>query len=310
MRSVSQTTRHAYILAALFALPACGGSQNQPTGAGLMLPQVEHVAARPATKQFGVGLGNDAGAEGTSTGSKDKSWTFDWCDGAPGNPSQCTGEVPGKRKFADDASGTANLYYGSQSVGYTKAKIATTQKLGTESYVMSAETNASRSLGHGYFAQSQIVAADWDDTLYISSGSLKKGTPVTIGVKWALAPHTKVACDSAKNSSGSVELYGASVTPPSGSQFSITGACVGSTFEYYLYNNSKQQGTTAVGTINTSVGASYAIYFATSGQVIACTSSKQCIGDFFAVLSGNDKFTITSITPGATYTTASGNTYK
>jgi hypothetical protein len=106
------------------------------------------------------------------------------------------------------------------------------------------------------------------------------------------------------------QLYSASITPSSGSQFSISGACSNGTFLYYLYNNSQQKGTTAVGTISTAVGDSYPIYFATSGQVLACQSSTQCLGDFFAVLSGTEKFTITSITHGATYTTASGNTYK
>lgn len=268
-------------------------------------------AAHANVKAFGVGLGNDAGAEGTG-GSKGMSWSFAWCNGAPGNASGCYSEVPGKRKFTDSASGTAELFYGSKSVGFTKAKIAGTQKIGTASYVMSAETDSTMKLGHGYFAQAQTVASDWDDTLYISSTTLKKGTPVTIGVKWVLTPQTQIGCDSAKISYGVLELYSPSITPPTGGQFSISGACANGQFLYYLYNNVKDPGTTATGTISTTVGASYPIYFATSGQVIACTSGVggQCIGDYFAVLSGNDKFKITSITQGATYTTASGVTYK
>jgi hypothetical protein len=296
-------------VAGLLMAAGCVGTQNSVVPAMPFPDAFRQLGLGPDVKQFGVGLGNDAGAEGTG-GSKGMSWSFDWCDGAPGNPSQCIGEVPGKRKYHDLASGTGYLFNGSQSVGYTKAKIEGTATLGTGSYVMSAETNAKMKLAHGFFAQSQTVASDWDDTLYISSGSLKKGTPVTIGVKWALTPHTNIACDSAKNSSGFVELYGASITPPSGSQFSITGACSNGTFLYYLYNNPQQKGTTAVGTISTAVGDSYSIYFATSGQVLACQASTQCVGDFFAVLSGTEKFTITSITQGATYTTASGNTYK
>jgi hypothetical protein len=295
---------------ALIALAGCGGSQNAlpaPATAQAARP----IGLAPAVKQFGVGLGNAAGAEGTG-GSKGMSWTFNWCNGVPYNPScyPTVPEVPGKRKFHDLASGTANLFNGSQSVGYTKAKIEGTATLGTGSYIMSAETNAKMKLAHGFFAQSQILGSIWDDTLYVSSGSLKKGTPVTIGVKWALTPHTNIACDSAKNSYGLLELYSASITPPSGSQFSISGACSNGTFLYYLYNNPQQKGTAAVGTISTAVGNSYPIEFVTTGQVVACQASTQCVGDFFATLSGTEKFTITSITQGATYTTASGNTYK
>jgi hypothetical protein len=47
-----------------------------------------------------------------------------------------------------------------------------------------------------------------------------------------------------------------------------------------------------------------------TGQIIACQSVNYCIGDIVASLSGSYKFKITSITRGATYTTASGNTYK
>ncbi|MBV8067099.1 MAG: hypothetical protein JO113_03900 [Candidatus Eremiobacteraeota bacterium] len=290
----------------LALLTGCRGSSSALTPSAPASSNHAPLAPVAGVKQFGVNLANDAGAESTKAGG---SWTFDYCNGGPGNPSQCYDDVPGRRVFADNASGTAYLYNGSQSVGYTKAKIGTKQQLGIASYTMSAETNAIENLGHGYFAQSQIVSAGWNDTLYISSGSLKKGSPVTIGVKWTLTAHTNVACDSAKNSYGELYLYSASVTPPSG-QFSITGACSNGSFGYYLYNNPKQPGTTAVGTINTAVGDSYPIYFTFSGQVIACTATKQCIGDYFATLSGKYAFTITSITPGATYTTASGNTYQ
>lgn len=52
------------------------------------------------------------------------------------------------------------------------------------------------------------------------------------------------------------------------------------------------------------------MYFVATGQVQACQSANYCIGDIVASLSGSYKFKVTSITSGATYTTASGNTYK
>lgn len=294
---------------AVALLTGCGGMEGQLGAGAPPLSVSARYGAGPATKQFGVGLGDLAGADG-SGGSKGQSWTFDYCNGSNGNPSQCYNETPGKRKYHESASGTAYLFYGTQSVGYTKAQITATEKLGTASYTMYAETNASRNLGRGFVAFSQIVASNWDDTLYISSTSLKKGTPVSIGVTWTLAPQTNIGCDSAKDSSGELELYSASITPSSGTQFSITGICSGGSFVYYLYNEPTKPGTKAVGTISTAVGDSYPIYFATSGLVQACQTSSQCIGDYVASLSGNDKFKITSITSGATYTTASGNTYK
>jgi hypothetical protein len=74
--------------------------------------------------------------------------------------------------------------------------------------------------------------------------------------------------------------------------------------------NTKQPGTTAVGTINTAVGDSDVVYFVATGRVLACQSTNYCVGDILASLHGVYKFTVTSITKGATYKTASGNKYK
>ena len=120
---------------------------------------------------------------------------------------------------------------------------------------------------------------------------------VTLGEQLALTKaSTTIACDSANNSFGELDLYSPSVTPPSGNQFAIGGYCVNGSFEYFLYGNEKMVGTTATGTIATAVGDSQTVNY--------------CVGDIVANLSGTYKFTITSITSGATYTTASGNTYR
>jgi hypothetical protein len=309
MRRVFQSTRHASIVAVLFALAACGGSQVQSTGAGLVPPQAEHGAAPLATKQFGVGLGDDAGADG-NVGSK-PSWRYDYCNGVLGNPSGCYSEVPGRRKFTSGGSGMVNLQdQHGQANGYVKAKISAVSKLGTGSYLLFGETNEKTKYYRNIGAQAQLVSSDWDDTFYISSGSLKKGSPVTIGVQLTLdATQTSIGCDSAQNSFGELNLYSPNVTPSSGSQFSISGYCINGSFEYYLYNNAKLTGTTATGTISTAVGDNFTFLFVATGHVIACQTTNYCVGDIGAKLGGNYTLTITSITPGATYTTASGNTY-
>jgi hypothetical protein len=265
-------------------------------------------AAWPAVKAFGVGLGDAVGIAGGG------GYAHQWCNGAPGGASGCYSEIPGKRKFTDGASGSVNLVIGkkgSQPDGYVKVNFSATSKLGTGRYLMAGETNETVKYLKNVGAAAQVVSSDWDDTFYVSSGSLKKGTPVTIGVKLILQnPQTDIACDTAKNSFGELDLYSPSVTPPSGSQFNITGYCVNGAFEYYLYQNAKDPGTTATGTIKTAVGDSFVMYFVATGQIIACQSVNYCIGDIVASLSGSYKFKITSITRGATYTTASGNTYK
>jgi hypothetical protein len=121
---------------------------------------------------------------------------------------------------------------------------------------------------------------------------------------------TRIACDSAQNSFGQLNLYSPSVTSPSGGEFSISGGCVNGAFEYYLYQNEKQLGKTATGTIKTAVGDSFVMQFVLTGNVVACQSSNFCVGDIVAILAGDYKFTVTSITPGASYTTASGETYR
>jgi hypothetical protein len=295
-----------FVVAALMA--GCGGSQSHVAPTAL-LPPDGHQAI-PATKQFGVGLGDDAGAVG-NIGSKPY-WRYDYCNGVLGSPSGCYSEVPGKRKFISGGSGSVNLQNQSgQQNGYVKAKISATSKLGTGSYTLFGETDELTKYYRNIGAQAQIVADDWDDTFYISSGSLKKGTPVTIGVQLTLdAVATSIGCDSAQNSFGELNLYSPNVTPPSGNQFAIGGYCVNGSFEYFLYGNEKQTGKTATGTITTAVGDNFTFLFVATGQVIACQTKNYCVNDIVAKLTGNYKFTVTSITAGATYTTASGNLYK
>ncbi len=266
------------------------------------------TAALPATKAFGVGLGDSVGIAGGD------GFRHQWCNGVAGDASGCYSEVAGKRNFADSASDTIDLKIGkkgSEPDGEVKVNFSATSKLGTGSYLMAGETSETAKYLKDVGAAAQVVASDWDDTFYISSGSLKKGTLVTLGVKLTLQnPQANIACDSAKNSFGELDLYSPSVTPPSGSQFNISGYCVNGTFKYYLYENTKKPGTTATGTITTAVGDSFVMYFVATGEVQACQPTNYCIGDTVASLSGTYKFKVTSVTQGATYTTASGNTYK
>jgi hypothetical protein len=302
---MSRLARRAFGIAAFIVLAGCG-TQTQLNPGGPALPSGSASGIGPAVKQFGVGLGDSAGAEGDVS-----SYRYGWCNGAPANPSGCYSEVPGKRKFTNGSSGSINLVNDSdKSDGYADAKINASSKLGSGGYTLLGEVNEDVKLLKNVSAAAQIEASDWDDTFTIASQTLKKGTLVTIGVKLALKESTDVACDSAQNSFGELDLYSPSVTPPSGSQFAIGGYCENGSFEYYLYGNSKQPGTTAVGTINTAVGDSFAFYFVASGEVLACQSTNYCVGDIIASLHGTYKFTITSITQGATYATASGNTYQ
>jgi hypothetical protein len=304
---MSRSARRAFgTVVAFIVLAGCGGAPTQLDPAGPALPAGSSSGMGPAVKQFGVGLGDSAGAEGDVS-----SYRYGWCNGAPANPSGCYSEVPGKRKFTNGSSGSINLVNDSnKSDGYADAKINASSKLGSGSYTLLGEVDEDVKLLKNVSAAAQIEASDWDDTFTIASQTLKQGTPVTIDVKLTLKESTNVACDSAQNSFGELDLYSPSVTPPSGSQFAIGGYCENGSFEYYLYGNSKQPGTTAVGTINTAVGDSFTFYFVASGQAMACQPTNYCTGDIVASLHGTYKFTITSITSGATYTTASGNTYQ
>ena len=243
-------------------------------------PQARYALASPAkkTKQFGVGLADDAGADGDTTSSP---FRYDYCDGVLENPSGCYGEVPGKRKFSSSASGSVNLVNQSgQPNGYAKVKISVTSKLGTGNYSLSGETDELTKYYRDIGAQTQIVSSGWDDTFTIKSGTLKQGTPVTLGVQLALkAAATDIACDSANNSFGELDLYSPSVTPSSGSQFAIGGYCVKGKFEYFLYGNENDVGTTATGTITTAVGDTFTLYFVATGQVIACQTVNYCVGE-------------------------------
>jgi len=295
--SLSLTGRHACVLAALFALAACGTTQNQPSGVSLVPLVAGRVEPGRATKAYGVGL---AAAVGTVP-----TWGYQWCNGAPGTLSLCPDEVPGKRSFKNSASGGQSL----GSEGYVKAKIDVTQKLGATSYLLDGEVDV---LNSHTIAEAGATISNgwWQDEFTISSQTLKNGTPVTLGVQAALNPtETNVACDAAQTSFGELFIYSPSITPSSGSQFSISGDCVSGTFEYLLGNGT--QGTTETGTINTAVGDSFSVIFTMTGDVAVCEDNKNqaCLGLYAANLGGSYQFTVTSITSGATYTTASGNMY-
>jgi hypothetical protein len=282
---------------------ACGGVGSVADAPAI--PASSHMW--PAAKAFGVGLGVFAGAVGSASGA-----TYGWCDGIPTNPSQCTGEVAGKRKYTYKVSKSIALETGTgQNDGSVQMSFSASEKLGSASYLMSGTVTELRKSLRNVSGFAQVVSGAWNDTLYVSSKTLKEGTPVTIGVRLKLSPRsTIVTCDTAGNSYGALGLYSASISPPSGSEFAITGGCIGGSFEYYLYNATSKPGTVAVGTIATSVGASYPLYFSLSGNVIACQTTNYCTGTVGAKLSGDYAFTITSITNGATYTTASGNSYQ
>jgi len=296
MMSVT-TARHACVLAALFTLAACGAPQNQASGTNVV-PAVNRLGAGPATKAYGVGLADGAGTVPT--------WGAGWCNGVPAETlSFCPDEVPGKRSFKNSASGGQSL----GSEGYVKAKIDVTQKLGATSYLLDGEVDV---LNSQIIAEAGATISNgwWQDEFTISSQTLKNGTPVTLGVQAALNPtKTNVACDAAQTSFGELFVYSPSIKPSSGSQFSISGACVNGTFEYLLGNGA--QGTTETGTIGTAVGDSFTVYFVMTGEVTVCEEKNQaCLGLYIANLDGSYQFTVTSITSGATYTTASGNTYQ
>ena len=206
------------IVFTFIALAGCGGAQTLVTSTAPVSPAGSALGPGPAVKQFGVGLGDEAGAEGDVS-----SYRYSWCNGVPGSASGCYGEVAGKRKFGNGAHGKINLVNGSnKSDGYAHVTVNASSKLGSGSYTLLGEVNEEIKFLKNVSAASQLVAADWDDTFYISSSKLKKGSPVTIGVKLVLKQSTQVGCDAAQNSFGELDLYSPSVTPPSGSQFSIS----------------------------------------------------------------------------------------
>ena len=294
-------------LVSLSLAAACSGGQRSDVNSALPYAGLRSGAG-PLTKQYGVGLGTFAALVGSPSGGD-----YGWCDGVVENPSQCTGEVPGVRRYTYALKKRAKLQYESTQDGYEDFDISAESKLGTGSYLMSAEVNELHQKLKGVSVGSQVVNSSWNDTLKISSKSLRNGTPVTIGVQLALLNASNdIACDAAQNSFGQLELYSASVTPPKsdGSEFEIAGYCVGGVWEYYLYGNTKNSGTTAVGTIGTAVGDSASLDFSLAGNVIACQTSNECVGDITASLGGKYKFTITSITKGATYKSASGQKYQ
>jgi hypothetical protein len=259
------------------------------------------------TKAFGVGLETEVGVPFGATA---------WCDGTwnPSNVYVCP-ETPGTRQYEFGPTKRTYVYKNASGevLGSDTASGSVTSKLGAGSYILIGTMDTSIQLrGPQAGANFGQLSGGWMDTLYIAAKSLKKGTPVTVGVKLALAPtRTGVACDAAGKSTGEVDFYAPfALGPDRVHATEVTGYCIAGSFKYYLYGNYHDAGTTAVGTIATAVGDSVPMYFAPSGGVSAGCPSNGCEGRIAAALEGSYELTITSITRGATYTAASGTKYN
>jgi hypothetical protein len=289
---------YSCVAAALLA----GFSRSEPSsGAALpTLPMANHSWPVPDTKQFGAGL--EAAAYVEVPGST-KDYTY--CNGGPYNPS-CPMEKAGKRKFTFDAM--AQLEEPPSVGGSATMAVTLDSNLGAATYSSSGTvTEANQELKDSTAGSQDQLG--WDDTLSISSKTLKNGTPVTIGVRLVVSPTTtNVACDSQQNSYGALSFYMPNASSPSG-PFQINGECDNGTFVYVI-GNGKQKGTTIDGTISTAVGDSESIAALVEVTTQACNPANACVGTYTAALAGSYRFRITSITSGATYTTASGKTYE
>lgn len=160
-----------------------------------------------------------------------------------------------------------------------------------------------------------IISTVAYDTLYPQSKTLPKGSKVKLAVTLTLTPSsTKVDCDANAYSTGELAAYWGLVAKGPINSVSVIGDCEGQTFDYTTADAAghQQPGTTITGTLMTTIGTSYR--FGLGGVVgtsatIECTNNMCPTGLYDSYLTGKWILTIKSMTPNATFKTASGFDY-
>ena len=306
MSSSGRSARAGCAAVVAAALVACSGTSVVPNSALADGPRTTVLknATDSTTPGFGDGLSADLGAASGNSGSR-----YQYCEEPGYSFSSCPLEEPGKRRFSYSKTASAN-----SSVGSASASVSLVSELGTGKYNEGVSAEGVPSMPP-YSADTADTSAylSFDDTIYVNSSTLPKGTPVTITYKIALKPSaTSVSCN--QNSTGQAG-FGVMAAGGSNSPLSIFASCTYGQFVYEIYGQGQpHKGDAATGTWHSKVGSS--LVFSGSARAslsVGCGTFKgdpPCLTRYSDTVAAGYKFTVKSITSGATYTTASGDKYQ
>ncbi len=293
--------RQSSLLVSLVILSACSSqlrtvppvttAVGAPQGFGAVEPALD------AKGGFGVGLDAESYISGRGI-----SKSYAYCQ-TPGYQFEgCPGHMP----------------------GLTQDAFRFKKRHGTQMNVANA---ASARLGRFHFSQSAAGDSEdfyeeagsyttfhWTDTLHVTSGTLRAGTPVTFKVSLSLTSGSSgVYCNRLDSSFGGLGFKGTG-TDAYGETLDVQGFCYYPSEGYYgefVYSagNSYPATPTDTGTIETAVGKSFKIGVIGSVYTSACGDPRYCSFETTSGLSGIVSWKIERETSGAGYTTDSGTRY-
>jgi|HubBroStandDraft_4_1064222.scaffolds.fasta_scaffold00010_2 hypothetical protein len=295
-------------------LSACGG-QAVPTSP---LSSSGESRSTHTTPVYGVGL-SGALALGTPGYSREDTWVQPYCQQPGYTFENCQVVKPGKLSSRYSTSHQLSDFGGSTSLTVTNTSV-----LGKATFSQS-ETAVSSPYSSGKLGL--VTASDnsgwgWQDQLTPESPSLPKGTAVAFKVTLSITPSTTLQPCAYWGQGNSVEFAASGTDKYKYTRVRVFGSCHGTTvytpgtFEYTKGSQYGPQGTKDVGTLSGYVDEPVTIFG--DGSVFTSASDhcrppeykyQYCLGSFSDALAGTVKYTIKPITPGVTFTTASGKTY-
>lgn len=233
-------------------------------------------------------------------------WAPVYCANVGSTAADCPGVVPAKRTFSFSHSHRL----GRPTYGSTGITVSGSVSMGSIAFSQTSDTHSPLT-NPDMEDQSQFASA-WDDVLtpeisaptsiVAVSPQLKYGSPVQFTVTLAISNLTaEVPCTTWDYGSFTFQAAGNGTT---GNAPTVSGACVGSTF--VVTNGENQVSDSDTGVLNGKIGERLGIQMQGDGGGFVCID--QC-GSASLTFGATATYTITPLTPGVSFKTASGNTY-
>jgi hypothetical protein len=289
---------------ALGAATACAvvttfsGPQHM-LAAMLRLPASNAPRIAPDTVRWGVGMNGAAGLFPPSG----HQFNYEYCQ----QQGSCPTFTPGLRGAGYHVTKMLRTTQGNFGIAFSAS-----QTPGVSTYDQIADTSG-KDQSPGGFAGGLTNSASVD-VITLHSTTLPRGTPVTLGVGLTLTNPKNVLSCTSQNFSATLQSGGSGVGAQGGTNLAIVGYCTSrGSFEYHIGNFLGPMGTTDPGTLQAQVGQPFGVFESvgvTANAGCEVPNEPPCSQHFVVELGGTIRWTITSLPPGVTYTTASGVRYN
>lgn len=278
-------------LAAVLVVAGCGTPSSQiPNGNAFA-----RLSER-SSPMWGIGLSAqvklDAGED---------QWEAQFCQTRGYNYATCPQIQQGKSSYKYSVSNSVSY----PPCGSASATESGSSKLGRTSFSQSESAAGAPSSGACVLAQTDSNFW-WKDELTPASQTLKRGTQVKYRVTLTLTPtHIVVPCG--VDSYPSMGFYGPGQDSLGNAHLYVSGDCEYGMFVFSIGNIPSKPGTKDTGTLTGYIGTPLQLVGSGDVRTRVCADTIYCSESDSLV--GSVTFKIKPITPGASFTTASGYGY-